>query len=610
MSLQNWEELNAKAITYHQQGWLSEAASLGEDALKLAEEIFGPDHLNTAESLKNLALICFAQAQDAEAAIFEQTLAARDKMAPQSDSLESEQSLNRVVLLNLSKNKYYRAESLMNRSLKIRKEALGQDHPDVLESIGNLAALYNTQGRNAEAKSLLRSVRSRDAMASISIGMAEAEGSSKGFIEGYESRRDMRHSCHFPVRISKEGLDTAIRGVTENLSQIGTFIKTKDLSAFKINDEVGIHIFIPSLFSPKYKTVGMQGKGFITRVDEENQGLAVQFKTNFKTFGRIGQVEVPEKVRYKRVVDYMAADEDRESVRFLEEHPQGFLLEKAEMTLEEGVIFQLRTLQLDDPEVLSKIGGDAIPTSALQARVLEISKRKIDSNHGVIRIGRAANNDIVLYNKLISKSHAFMFFLSAEQDPYLVDLGSANGTFLNDEKMVLYEMHQLKDGDQISFGPEIEVRYLSTKAFYDFLHSIKRPNESALIESTDVISDADRRKYPRAEISWPVTLKTTIVGVTRAQLGNLSAGGAYIHCDHTRNPGELIVLTIKPPDRQSLEIRAEVVWTGKTFPPGMGVRFLEISENDCQFLYNVVLDHLKAESKEKRLALLQEGFRD
>ena len=118
MSLQNWEELNAKAITYHQQGWLSEAASLGEDSLKLAEEIFGPDHLNTAESSKNLALIYFAQAQDAEAAIFEQTLAARDKMAPQSDSLESEQSLNRVVLLNLSKNKYYRAESLMNRSLK------------------------------------------------------------------------------------------------------------------------------------------------------------------------------------------------------------------------------------------------------------------------------------------------------------------------------------------------------------------------------------------------------------------------------------------------------------------------------------------------------------
>lgn len=610
MSVQNWEELNARVITYHQQGWLSEAAGLGEDALELAEKIFGPDHLNTAESSKNLALVYFAQAQDAEAAIFEQTLAIRDKMTPQSNSLESAQSHNRIVLFNLSKNKYSRAESLMNRALKIKKEVLGQEHPDVLESLGNLAALYNTQGRNAEAKSLLKSVRSRDAMASISIGMAEAEQSSKGFIEGYESRRDMRHSCNFPVRISKEGVEIAIRGVTENLSQIGTFINTKDFSAFKINDEVGIYIFIPSLFSPKYKTVGMHGKGLITRVDEENQGIAVQFKSSFKAFDRIGQVEVPEEVRYKKIADYISADENMEIELFLEERPQSFLIERTEMALDEEVIFQLRTHQLDDQDVLSKIGGDTIPTSALQARVLEISKRKIENNQGVIRIGRSANNDIVLYNKLISKSHAFMFFLSAEQDPYLVDLGSANGTFLNDEKMVLYEMYQLRDGDQISFGPEVKVRYLPAKAFYDFLHSIMRPNESSSFESTDLISDADRRKYPRAEIGWPVTLKTTMEDVTILQLGNLSAGGAYIHCKQTRNPGELIVLTIKPPGRQSFEITAEVVWTENTLPPGMGVRFLEISENDCQFLYNVVLDHLKAESEDKRLTHVQDGFRD
>jgi hypothetical protein len=97
----------------------------------------------------------------------------------------------------------------------------------------------------------------------------------------------------------------------------------------------------------------------------------------------------------------------------------------------------------------------------------------------------------------------------------------------------------------------------------------------------------------------PVTLKTARAGVTRAQLGNLSAGGAYIHCEHTPHPGELIALTIESPGGQSLEIGAQVIWKGNAFPPGMGVRFLEISENDCQFLYNVVLDHLKAASKEK-----------
>ena len=112
-----------------------------------------------------------------------------------------------------------------------------------------------------------------------------------------------------------------------------------------------------------------------------------------------------------------------------------------------------------------------------------------------------------------------------------------------------------------------------------------------------MVGEANRRKYPRANIRWPVTLKTSMKGNIKAQSGNLSAGGAYVHCDRASNPGELIDLTIEPPDRPSLQITAEVIWKGSVSPPGMGVRFLEISENDCQFLYNVVLDHLRKESK-------------
>jgi hypothetical protein len=36
MSVKGWEKLNARVVTYHQQGWQSEAAILGEDALELA----------------------------------------------------------------------------------------------------------------------------------------------------------------------------------------------------------------------------------------------------------------------------------------------------------------------------------------------------------------------------------------------------------------------------------------------------------------------------------------------------------------------------------------------------------------------------------------------
>ena len=43
-------------------------------------------------------------------------------------------------------------------SLAIREKALGPDHPDVALSLNNLAALYNDQGRYADAEPLLQAL--------------------------------------------------------------------------------------------------------------------------------------------------------------------------------------------------------------------------------------------------------------------------------------------------------------------------------------------------------------------------------------------------------------------------------------------------------------------
>ena len=103
----------------------------------------------------------------------------------------------------------------------------------------------------------------------------------------------------------------------------------------------------------------------------------------------------------------------------------------------------------------------------------------------------------------------------------------------------------------------------------------------------------ERRMFQRAEIKWPVAIQTS-QGLIEGKTGNLGAGGAYIYCDQTPKHGELIGLIIKPPDRPSLQITAEVLWKGKVVPPGIGVGFVEISEDDCQFLYNVVSNHFKS----------------
>jgi Tfp pilus assembly protein PilZ len=102
-----------------------------------------------------------------------------------------------------------------------------------------------------------------------------------------------------------------------------------------------------------------------------------------------------------------------------------------------------------------------------------------------------------------------------------------------------------------------------------------------------MVPDEDRRIYPRAEIRWPVTIESAR-GTFEANLRNLGIGGAYIHCDETADLGERISLTIRPPESSPLKVIAEVIWAGKVLALGMGVRFVEMSDEDRQFISDAV----------------------
>ncbi len=63
-------------------------------------------------------------------------------------------------------------------------------------------------------------------------------------------------------------------------------------------------------------------------------------------------------------------------------------------------------------------------------------------------IGRAVDGDIVITSKRVSREHT-----QIRRDgwrTYVEDLGSTNGTYLNNERIV--ETMQLRDGDQIQVG--------------------------------------------------------------------------------------------------------------------------------------------------------------
>ena len=63
-------------------------------------------------------------------------------------------SLNNLAAIFDAQGKYAEAEPLHQRALAIREKALGSEHPDVAQSLNNLAEVYGAQARYAEAEPL------------------------------------------------------------------------------------------------------------------------------------------------------------------------------------------------------------------------------------------------------------------------------------------------------------------------------------------------------------------------------------------------------------------------------------------------------------------------
>jgi tetratricopeptide (TPR) repeat protein len=65
-------------------------------------------------------------------------------------------SLNNLARLYSAQGRYFDAELFHKRSLAILEKAFGPDHPDVAASLNNLAEVYHAQGRYADAEPLFK----------------------------------------------------------------------------------------------------------------------------------------------------------------------------------------------------------------------------------------------------------------------------------------------------------------------------------------------------------------------------------------------------------------------------------------------------------------------
>jgi hypothetical protein len=288
-----------------------------------------------------------------------------------------------------------------------------------------------------------------------------------------DRRQHTRVTHYFKAKLAKTGLPDEVYGQTENLSQGGAFVRTSDWRSFQINDRAVLTLFLPPAFSGQDATIGLRGAAIVTRIDEEQEGVALQFVRSFRQFERVDELEVPGKLRYKKLAHYLSLCEQMSRDTFANTYPAGFFVEKTQRILDKDVIFHFSTKSFDEQDGVGQFDDGLTQPEALEARVIELRKRRVEASPGAISIGRSPQNDVVLYNQMISKNHAQLSISSPERECHLVDLGSTNGTFLNGEKLDPHKSFRLIDGAEISFGTQAKVVYFSAPTFYDFLLHVK-----------------------------------------------------------------------------------------------------------------------------------------
>lgn len=288
-----------------------------------------------------------------------------------------------------------------------------------------------------------------------------------------EHRKNVKVKQDLKVELVKDGLDLEIKGTTVDLSHNGAFVKTTAWRSLQVQDRATVTFLLPPNLPSKDKTIGLQGEAVIHRVDQENEGVEVQFSKGLKLVQEAKVPDVAGRLRHKRIAYYLSTFAGVPLKKFIAAYAGGFLVERSQRFFDKGVITQFITNVVDDEYAVEQIKGGARQIEALKARVIEIKKRKSFREPDKIIIGRSPENDIVLYNKNVSKSHACLYLTPSREFSYLVDIGSVNGTFLNNNKLAPHREYQLADGDEISFGPETKLIYFSPRAFHTFLSESK-----------------------------------------------------------------------------------------------------------------------------------------
>ncbi len=100
-------------------------------------------------------------------------------------------------------------------------------------------------------------------------------------------RRNPRVGVRFPTNLNKVGLTQPIEAVTDNVSQGGAYIKTKDWNDLELKETALATFFLPPSFTGQEEIIALQGEVLINKVDPKREGIGLQFVKTLRQFDRV-----------------------------------------------------------------------------------------------------------------------------------------------------------------------------------------------------------------------------------------------------------------------------------------------------------------------------------
>jgi diguanylate cyclase (GGDEF)-like protein len=161
-----------------------------------------------------------------------------------------------------------------------------------------------------------------------------------------------------------------------------------------------------------------------------------------------------------------------------------------------GIHDQDTLVTVKDPVHLEGVAGNDCLVIIHRRDGLSLTRR-IDLARPVIRIGRDTANDIVLEDTEVSRRHARVE--ARGRSWVLMDVGSTNGTFLNDRE--LEGCVKLKRGDRLKIGSHI-FKFLTgddvESAYHDEIYRLSITDNLTGIPNARALRDELAREFSRA----------------------------------------------------------------------------------------------------------------